>query len=248
MVRPAAAEDLPAVAEVFLAARAAAVPEMPPLVHPDDEVRAHFCGLDLHDPERQMWIAVQQATGATVGFAELRGDWLDDLYVHPQHQRSGVGSVLLDLVRAARPDGFELWVFESNRTARAFYRRHGLVELELTDGSGNEERAPDVRVAWPGVDPVARLRAHVDAVDDELAVLLGRRAALTAAVQRYKEVPGHAGRDPEREAAIVRRMSARAPGVPEEFWRRVVHEVITVSLDVADDGRAAPRDRSSRPS
>ena len=39
-------------------------------------------------------------------------------------------------------------MFESNAPARAFYARHGLVEREHTDGSENEERAPDLRMAW----------------------------------------------------------------------------------------------------
>ena len=56
--------------------------------------------------------------------------------------------MLLDLVKAMRPGGFSLWVFESNTPAQAFYTRHGLVEREHTDGSGNEEREPDLRMEW----------------------------------------------------------------------------------------------------
>jgi chorismate mutase len=125
-------------------------------------------------------------------------------------------------------------VFETNLAARRFYRRHGLVELEHTDGSGNEEGAPDLRMAWPGADPVSFLRGQVDEVDAELAVLLARRAALTAAIQRFKPVAGHAGRDPGREAHIAARMAAHAPGLGEEGFRRIMHEVITVSLDAAE--------------
>jgi ribosomal protein S18 acetylase RimI-like enzyme len=47
-----------------------------------------------------------------------------------------------------RPDGFGLWVFESNLPAQAFYRAHGFEVTERTDGSGNEERAPDLRMDW----------------------------------------------------------------------------------------------------
>jgi hypothetical protein len=38
-------------------------------------------------------------------------------------------------------------------------RARGLVELERTDGAANEEKAPDVRMAWPGRDPLAFYRA-----------------------------------------------------------------------------------------
>ena len=116
-------------------------------------------------------------------------------------------------------------------------RRHGLLELETTDGSGNEEQAPDVRMAWPGEEPMAYLRAQVDEVDDELAALLARRAALTAAIQRFKDVPGHAGRDAAREAEIVARMARHAPSLGEAGLHRIMHEVIGASLDAVTDDR-----------
>jgi len=60
----------------------------------------------------------------------------------------GIGSLLLDVVEATHPEGYELWVFESNTGARRLYERRGLVEVERTDGAGNEEKAPDIRMAW----------------------------------------------------------------------------------------------------
>ena len=121
-----------------------------------------------------------------VGLRHVEDDWLDDLYVAARRGPGRVGSALLDLVKALRPGGFCLWVFESNTPARAFYRKHGLVELERTDGSANEERAPDVRMAWPGADPLAFFRGLIDEVDAQLGDLLARRVALTRAVQEHK--------------------------------------------------------------
>lgn len=228
-MRRAEAEDLPAVAEVFLASRSAAF-AMPPVVGTDAEVRAHFASLDLHDPaRREVWVA--ESPSGMLGYAELKGDWLDDLYVVPSAQRQGVGSLLLDLVRSLRPDGFALWVFADNAPARAFYAGHGLLELETTDGSENQERAPDVRLVWPGTDPVAFLRRQIDEVDDELGRLLARRVALTGAVQDHKPVGGHEGRDPDREREIAERMAAHAPVLGAERLQRIVHAIITESLD-----------------
>jgi len=51
-----------------------------------------------------------------------------------------------------RPDGFQFWVFEQNDRARRFYEAHGAVAVEFTDGSGNEEKTPDVRYEWRPVD------------------------------------------------------------------------------------------------
>ena len=39
-------------------------------------------------------------------------------------------------------------MFQSNTGACRLYERRGLVEIERTDGSGNEEKAPDIRMAW----------------------------------------------------------------------------------------------------
>ena len=67
---------------------------------------------------------------------------------HPDAQSRGAGTALLERVKAERPDGFELWVFQRNDGALRFYERHGLRLVERTDGSGNEEREPDARYEW----------------------------------------------------------------------------------------------------
>lgn len=146
VIRPGEPADLPAVAEVFLAARLAAIPHMSAPGHTREEIVAFWTGIDLTSGERELWVA--EDVSGVVGFAEVKGEWLDDLYVHPGAQGRGVGSALLEVVKAVRPGGFGLWVFASNLPARAFYAAHGCVEHETTDGSANEERAPDVRLSW----------------------------------------------------------------------------------------------------
>lgn len=227
-LRPAATTDLPAVAGLHLAAREAAYPAMPRGVHPPHEARAWVCGWDL--AAYAVWVAESGSAGGLLGYARFDDVWLDDLYVDPAAQGSGVGSALLDLVKAQRPDGFCLWVFESNTPARAFYAARGLVELEHTDGSANEEKAPDLRLAWPGRDPLAFYRSLIDSVDDELGELLNRRAALTAAVQPHKPTPD---RDLDREREIARALARRAPALGDERLYRIVHQIITESLDAA---------------
>ncbi len=236
-LRPAAPGDLPDVAAVHLAARAGAVPAMPPGVHPPDDVRAWVSGWDL--ASQDVWLA--EARGAVVGYARATRSWLDDLYVAPAWQGCGVGSALFDVVTAHRPDGFCLWVFESNRSARDFYARRGCLELERTDGSGNEERAPDIRVAWPGAAPLVFLRGLIDEVDLVLGDVLARRTALTRAVQAVKP---SGERDPAREAEIARRVASVVPELGAERVARIVDAVITASLEVATpapDGGAAGR-------
>jgi chorismate mutase/GNAT superfamily N-acetyltransferase len=232
VIRPATTADVDQLTELYLATRRAAEPAMPPQQHPPESVRAFLSGAVT---DKEVWVA---ELDEIVGFLTLDTAFVDALYVGPDHQGFGIGSALLDLAKARRPDGFALWVFTSNTPARGFYRRHGLVELEHTDGSGNEERSPDVRMAWPGGDPVAFLRRQIDEVDDELALLLARRFALTATVQDFKHQPGHRGRDRERERAIAQRMAGHAPGLGADALGRIMDTVIGESLD-AYEARSA---------
>jgi chorismate mutase/GNAT superfamily N-acetyltransferase len=234
LLRRAMSDDAAQLSELYVATRRAAEPAMPPQLHSPESVLAHVAGMVL---EKAVWVAERDEI---VGFAVLAPAFLDALYVGPDHQGFGIGTALLDLAKARRPDGFALWVFASNAPARGFYHRHGLVELEHTDGSGNEERSPDVRMAWPGSDPVRFLRDQVDEVDDELALLLARRFALTATIQGYKPQPGREGRDPEREREIAermaQRMAAHAPGLGAARIGRIMRSVIDASLEAYESG------------
>lgn len=226
VLRPATADDLPAVAEVHLASRAGAGEAFPPGVHSDDEARAWVGGWDL--TAYDVWVATVGEEVA--GYARCTPTWLDDLYVRPEHQGRGVGGALFDLVTSVRPGGFCLWVFESNTPARAFYRSRGCLELERTDGAGNEEGSPDIRVAWPGAAPLTFLRGLIDETDLVLGDVLARRTALTRAVQSVKPT---ARRDPEREAEIARRVASVVPELGEARVARIVDVIITESLDAA---------------
>jgi chorismate mutase/GNAT superfamily N-acetyltransferase len=242
-VRPATPADADALATLYLAAREAAYPAVPHGIHPPDDVRRWWHSRLQADPDEAVDVWLAQRDDELVGLLLLERDWLHSLYVTPSLTGQGIGTVLLDVAKALRPAGLGLWVFETNTEAQRFYRRHGFGEVRRTDGSDNEERAPDVEMAWPDPGSIDELRRRVDAVDDRLAGLLGERARLTARIQRLKEVPGHAGRDRQREAQIVSRMAQLAPGLGPERLARIMDAVITESLDAAaenaaDDGGA----------
>ncbi len=207
---------------------------MPPGIHTPEEDRAWFAAR-LRDGEHEVWVA--ESDGSLAGYAMATRTWLDHLFVDPDAQRSGVGTMLLQTVQSLRSDGFCLWVFEENLPARRFYAARGCVELERTDGSGNEENAPDVRMAWPGQDPLGFYRRLIDEVDDALGELLSRRSALTRAAQSVKREPA---RDPERERAIAERLAGVAPELGADRIARIMHAIITESLDTAaESGRAS---------
>ena len=213
-------------ADVHVDCRNANVGSMPPMVHSREETHAWMAERLAADSEG--WVA--ERDGRVVGYLVITRAWVDDLFLAPGETGQGIGAALLDLAKTQRPDGLCLWVFQSNHGARRFYRRHGLVELESTDGSGNEERAPDVRMAWPGADPLAFLRRLIDDVDDQLGDLLARRVALTRAIQDLKD---DRSRDPDREREIVARLAARVPTLGEDRIARIMHAIITESLDAS---------------
>jgi chorismate mutase/ribosomal protein S18 acetylase RimI-like enzyme len=233
VLRPATRDDLASVHEVFVAASAG--PGQPAETRSPQEVLVWV--EDLPTRGQEIWLATRDDT--VLGFVSLRGSWVPLLFVHPERPARGVGAALLDLVKGLRPHGFGLRVHAENTRARDFYRRHGLIELESTDGSGYDDGAADVQMAWLGEDPLVYLRGRIDEVDDELAVLLARRVALTAAVQDHKEVGGHAGRDPEREAEIVGRMAAQVPGLDPAVLATIMHTVIAESLAAWERGQRA---------
>jgi GNAT superfamily N-acetyltransferase len=96
------------------------------------------------------WVEVAELDAEIVGFALVHHGALESLYVLPAFQGRGIGSVLLARAQAAHPGGLTLWVFERNAGARALYARHGFVEIDRTDGSGNEENVPDIQLGWSG--------------------------------------------------------------------------------------------------
>lgn len=238
VLRPAEGDDAETLAELFWAARQAAYPAMPHSIHTREECRHWFREVlgvlprTIPMPaDRETWVA--ERDGEVVGYLILDPAWLDSLYVRPDLTGQGIGSVLLDLAKSLRPRGFSLWVFETNEGAQRFYARHGLVTVRRTDGSDNEEKAPDVEMAWWGEDPMTAIRARIDDVDEQLATLFAERAGLTAAAQRSKATTGPAGRDRQRETEIVSRMAALAPELGEAGIGRIMDAVISASLEAA---------------
>jgi len=144
-VRLGIAEDAPVLADLYSDARRAAIPQMPPAMHTDEEHRAYYAR-QLGEDEVTVWVA--ETDVEPLGFAMCTPTFLDGLYVRSDLTGQGIGSLLLDVVEATHPEGYELWVFESNTGAQRLYERRGLVVVERTDGAGNEEKAPDIRMAW----------------------------------------------------------------------------------------------------
>lgn len=145
VLRPARANDAAEMASVYLRSREFGLPEVP-CIHSPSEVRRWFGDEVIGHAEA----TVAEVDGTVVALMVLDAGvggtgWIEQLYVDPSRMGQGLGTRLLDRAIQRFPDGLQLWTFEANARARAFYERAGFVEAERTDGRGNEERAPDIR-------------------------------------------------------------------------------------------------------
>ena len=153
LIRPLEPYDTDEAAAVWWRSRHAEGSLLPAAIHTAEQVATWFAEVLL--PDAQTWVALDD--GRIVAVLTLDGDDLDQLYVDPDVAGRGVGSTLVDLAKDLRPGGLALWTFQTNVRAQSFYRAHGFIEVRRTDGAANEERVPDVRMAW-GNHPEALTR------------------------------------------------------------------------------------------
>jgi len=113
-----------------------------PLLHTIEGGLRLFSGVFAKDT-----VLVAERQGIIVGYCAYREGWVDHLYLHPEHQRQGIGSRLLRRAMQTQT-ALQLWTFQKNVQARSFYEQHGFQLVHTTDGSGNEEREPDALYAW----------------------------------------------------------------------------------------------------
>jgi GNAT superfamily N-acetyltransferase len=145
--RAATLDDAEPVAEVYLRSRKELV-ACAPLAHSDanvrDWVRRHLI------PSGRTTVAV--VDGLIVGLLAISRDdqcgWIDQLYLLPAWIGRGLGAQLLEIARSELPPPIRLYSFQCNERARRFYERRGFTVVRFSDGSGNEEKCPDVLYEW----------------------------------------------------------------------------------------------------
>jgi len=140
ILRDAIASDIDTIADIFLRSRLAALSFLP-ILHTPGEDRAH-----MQDMLQRGRITLAILDEKTVGFlVDLEG-WVAHLYLDPTVRRQGIGQALLDDVKR-RHTSLDLWCFQKNWAARAFYEKNGFVAVKETDGD-NEEKLPDRLYRW----------------------------------------------------------------------------------------------------
>ena len=134
--------DMPAVAVLHRLTMRASLPFLPDLHTPEQDVTFFR---DRLLPANEVWVADQD--GDLIAYAARETGWLNQLYVHPDHQGRGLGDALLAQAKQG-VDALQLWAFQQNTRARRFYEARGFLLAELTDGAANAEKTPDARYIW----------------------------------------------------------------------------------------------------
>jgi GNAT superfamily N-acetyltransferase len=145
VLRRATPADVEQIVDVF--ERSFATLDFLPKLHTHEE---NVAFLSAVVEGQDVWVA--EHDGRVAGFLALDGDQGTFFYVDPQAHGEGIGTALFELAQHERPDGFRFWAFQDNVQARHFYEKRGCVAVEFTDGSGNEEKTPDVRYRWTSAD------------------------------------------------------------------------------------------------
>ena len=233
MIRPATAEDLPLVRELWQAFNE----EIPDEPWREDDLAEDLAWLEhaIRDEivllAGEDGLAVAQRKGNRLGF-------LDVVYVRPEARRSGLAAQLLREVAARMREGgvemLELEVLASNAEARAIYDRWGFKPVELTLGAPLAQL--EQRLA-PAAGPTFGF-VHVQTDDVEK---VKRDAAKVLRFEPDVEVEGNWVRvrsdatdaEPERLKALAKELSYTTGGVVLSLG---VERGVVVRYDLFDKG------------
>jgi GNAT superfamily N-acetyltransferase len=233
VIRPATADDLPLVRELWQAFNA----EIPDEPWREDDLAEDLAWLEhaIRDEivllAGEDGLAVAQRKGERLGF-------LDVVYVRPEARRSGLAAQLVREVAARMREGgvemLELEVLASNAEARAIYDRWGFKPVELTLGAQLAQL--EQRLA-PADGPTFGF-VHVQTDDVEK---VKRDAAKVLRFEPDVEVEGNWVRvrsdatdaEPERLKALAKELSYTTGGVVLSLG---VDRGVVVRYDLFDKG------------
>lgn len=95
-----------------------------------------------------------------------------------------------------------------------------------------DDKAPD-RPPTDAETEIGRLRAGIDAVDEQILELINRRLSLAGSIGDLKKQGGRRILDSSREAAVIRRLTGMNPGpLTAADLRHIFMEIITLCRDI----------------
>lgn len=129
MIRQATTTDYPELADIYHDASLLAHPFIDPEFIAQDKHRVR----DEYLPLNESYVYEQQ--GQILGFVSLTKTHINGLFVHVDHQRSGIGRALIDHAKE-RHSELELCCFIDNYLAQRFYYALG---FEVVQEQTNKE-------------------------------------------------------------------------------------------------------------
>lgn len=146
VIRPYALDDFDALTRLWRAARELAFPDfMRRVPHTFEEDCNYFRNVILQNND--VWVI--EVDGRVAGFMAIAGDFVDQLYIHPDFQRCGLGKMFLNYAKRLSPEHVWLYTLQINKNGRAFYEENGFVAVRF-GVSPAPESEPDVEYHWMG--------------------------------------------------------------------------------------------------
>lgn len=144
LIRPYRNEDFDAVVILWRVAREKSLPDF-------QREKGHFFYEDQDYFQHRILttnrVWVVEMDNRPVAFMAINNDFIDQLYIHPDYQRRGIGRALLDFAREQSPDHLWLYTLQVNIQARSFYEKNGFI-AEKFGVSPPPESEPDVEYHW----------------------------------------------------------------------------------------------------
>ena len=137
-------EDFNAVTILWRVSREKAMPEFQRAKgHFFYEDQGYFQNHVLKD--NQVWVV--DVENYPVAFMAMKDDFIDQLYVHPEYWRQGIGGLFLQHAHERSPEHIWLYTLQVNANARSFYEKNGFI-AEKFGVSPAPESEPDVEYHW----------------------------------------------------------------------------------------------------
>ena len=137
-------DDFEAVTKLWRRAREQAFPDFQSRKgHTFAEDQAYFRDVVLVKDE--VWVV--ELDGVPLAFMAIAEDFIDQLYVDPDHQRLRIGKALLDHAKLLSPEHLWLYTFQINTSGRFFYEKNGFRVVKF-GVSPSPESEPDVEYHW----------------------------------------------------------------------------------------------------
>lgn len=95
-------------------------------------------------PGSKVWTAKYE--DKIIGFVAITNNFIDQLYIDKSFQGKGLGSFRVKKAKTIYPNFLELYTFNCNKNAIAFYEKHGFKIIER--GVAPDEKMPDVKMRW----------------------------------------------------------------------------------------------------